>query len=70
MQYRSPTRAQDQEEKAEMNLALCGREAQRMCEELADRVRRLCPSSRDPLRFHEQKSEIEHELRQLGRAMR
>lgn len=43
---------------------------ERMCFELADRLRRLAPSPRDPLRFHEEKSEIEHELRQLGRAMR
>ena len=30
--------------------------------ELAHRVRRLAPSHRDPHRFHEEKSEIEHAL--------
>lgn len=70
MQYRALTQAREREEKAVMNLALSGREAERMCGELADRVRRLCPSSRDPWRFHEEKSEIEHELRQLGQAIR
>lgn len=35
--------------------------------ELATRIRRLCPDHRDPHRFHEEKSEIEHELRRLAR---
>lgn len=34
---------------------------------LADRVRRLSPHHRDPERFHEDKSEIERELRRLAR---
>jgi hypothetical protein len=34
---------------------------------LADRVRRLVPSHRDPERFHVEKSEIEHALRQMAR---
>lgn len=34
---------------------------------LAERVRRLSPSHRDPERFHEDKSEIERELRRLAR---
>lgn len=38
-------------------------------EELADRVRRLCPDHRDPHRFHEEKSEIAHDLRQLARVV-
>ena len=33
---------------------------------LADRLRRLSPSHRDPERFHEDKSEIERELRRLA----
>jgi hypothetical protein len=33
---------------------------------LADRVRRLSPSSRDPERFHIEKSEIERKLRMLA----
>ncbi len=33
---------------------------------LADRLRRLCPSSRDPERFHIEKSEIERKLRMLA----
>ncbi len=39
----------------------------RRLEEIADRVRRLIPSHRDPERFHVEKSEIEHELRRLAR---
>lgn len=31
------------------------------------RVRRLCPDHRDPHRFHEEKSEIAHELMKLAR---
>ena len=38
-------------------------------EELANRVRRLVPSHRNPESFHEAKSEIEAELRQLARTM-
>lgn len=38
--------------------------------EIADRVRRLLPSSRDPERFHVEKSEIEHELRRLAGKVR
>lgn len=34
---------------------------------LADKVRRLSPSHRDPERFHEDKSEIERDLRLLAR---
>jgi hypothetical protein len=34
---------------------------------LADRVRRLLPSHRDPEAFHVEKSVIEHELRSLAR---
>jgi hypothetical protein len=37
---------------------------------LADRVRRLSPSHRDPERFHIDKSEIEAELRRLARSNR
>ena len=37
--------------------------------DLADRVRRLCPDRRDPERFHIEKSEIEHELRELARVL-
>lgn len=70
MQNRTMIRAREQDKKTAMNLALCGREAERMCFELADRLRRLSPSPRNPLRFHEEKSELEHELRQLGRALR
>jgi hypothetical protein len=36
-------------------------------EVLADRVRRLAPSHRDPEAFHVEKSEIERALRQLAR---
>lgn len=38
--------------------------------QLADRVRRLVPDHRNPHRFHEEKSDIEHELRQLARGRR
>jgi len=34
---------------------------------IADKVRRLSPSHRDPERFHEDKSEIERDLRRLAR---
>lgn len=34
---------------------------------LADKVRRLSPSHRNPERFHEDKSEIERDLRRLAR---
>lgn len=34
--------------------------------DLADRLRRLSPCHRDPERFHEDKSEIERELRRLA----
>lgn len=33
---------------------------------LADRIERLVPSHRDPLRFFEERSEIAHELRSLA----
>lgn len=39
-------------------------------DEIAERVRRLVPSHRDPERFHVEKSEIEHELRRLAREVR
>jgi len=35
--------------------------------ELVRRIRRLCPDHRDPHRFHEEKSEIAHELTKLAR---
>ncbi len=35
--------------------------------DLADRLRRLAPSSRNPERFHEEKSEIVHALRLIAR---
>jgi hypothetical protein len=35
--------------------------------EIADKVRRLSPSHRNPERFHEDKSEIERDLRRLAR---
>lgn len=35
-------------------------------EDLVHRIRRLCPDHRDPHRFHEEKSEIAHELAQLA----
>jgi hypothetical protein len=38
--------------------------------DLADRLRRLAPSPRNPDRFHEDKSEIEHELRRLATEIR
>jgi hypothetical protein len=34
---------------------------------MAERVRRLSPSHRDPERFHEEKSELAAELRRLAR---
>ena len=34
--------------------------------ELVHRIRRLCPDHRDPHRFHEEKSEIAHELTKLA----
>ena len=37
--------------------------------DLADRLRRLSPSVRDPERFHVEKSEIEHELRHLAQGV-
>lgn len=37
---------------------------------LADRLARLAPSHRDPFRFHEEKSEIVHELRRLASSER
>jgi hypothetical protein len=36
-------------------------------ENLAGRVRRLSPSHRDPLRWHEERDAIERELRSLAR---
>lgn len=38
--------------------------------DLADRLRRLAPSSRYPDRFHEEKSEIAHALDELAREVR
>ncbi|MEM7720748.1 MAG: hypothetical protein AAF376_00090 [Pseudomonadota bacterium] len=35
--------------------------------DLVHRIRRLCPDHRDPHRFHEEKSEIAHELAKLAR---
>lgn len=35
--------------------------------DLVQRIRRLCPDHRDPHRFHEEKSEIAHELAKLAR---
>ena len=35
--------------------------------ELVHRIRKLCPDHRDPHRFHEEKSEIAHELTKLAR---
>lgn len=35
--------------------------------ELVRRIRRLCPDHRHPHRFHEEKSEIAHELSKLAR---
>lgn len=37
--------------------------------QLVQRVRRLCPDHRDPHRFHEEKSEIAHELSKLSRRL-
>lgn len=37
--------------------------------ELAEKVRRLSPSHRDPERFHMDKSEIERDLRRLARTV-
>lgn len=36
---------------------------------MADRLARLAPSHRDPFRFHEEKSELVHELRILAEAL-
>jgi len=36
---------------------------------LAERVRRLAPDHRDPERYHIERSEIEHRLRQLAYAV-
>lgn len=36
-------------------------------EVLVRRVERLCPDHRDPHRFHEEKSEIAHELSEIAR---
>ncbi|MCP2154921.1 UNVERIFIED_ORG: hypothetical protein J2S29_001255 [Rhizobium sp. SLBN-170] len=33
---------------------------------IANRLERLAPSHRDPFRFHEEKSELVHELRRLA----
>lgn len=41
----------------------------REIEEIAERVRRLLPSHRDPERFHVEKSEIEADLRRLARVL-
>lgn len=38
-------------------------------DDLAARVGRLRPDHRNPHRFHEEKSEIEHDLRQLQRVL-
>jgi hypothetical protein len=38
-------------------------------DQLAARVRRLCPSHRDPERFHQEKSAIADELRRLAQEM-
>lgn len=35
--------------------------------ELVSRVRDLCPDHHDPHRFHEEKSEIAHELAQFAK---
>lgn len=42
-------------------------ETRRTLAELSQRVRRLSPDHRDPHRFHEEKSEIAHELNRLAR---
>lgn len=44
-------------------------EAPAALDELANRVRRLVPSHRDPEAFHEAKSEIEADLRRLARVL-
>jgi len=41
-----------------------------LIEDLARRVGRLSPSHRDPHRFHEERSEIENDLRRLEREVR
>ena len=44
--------------------------AKKTSEQIADlvrRIRKLCPDHRDPHRFHEEKSEIAHELAKLAR---
>ncbi|MFO1138330.1 MAG: hypothetical protein U1E41_04550 [Paracoccus sp. (in: a-proteobacteria)] len=41
-----------------------------MLDALANRVRRLRPDHRDPERFHIEKSEIEHHLRQIAAEVR
>lgn len=38
-----------------------------VAEELAQRVRKLCPNHCDPHRFHEEKSDIAFELSKLAR---
>lgn len=38
-----------------------------LLEELAYRLRRLCPDHRNPHRFHEEKSEIAYELTKLAK---
>lgn len=35
--------------------------------DLVRRIRSLCPDHRDPHRFHEEKSEIAHELSKLAK---
>ena len=35
--------------------------------DLVTRIRRLCPDHRDPHSFHEEKSEIAHDLAKLAR---
>ena len=42
---------------------------QDVIDDLAHRVRRLRPDHRDPHRFHEEKSEIAHELSKLARVL-
>lgn len=49
--------------------AITGNDTWRHIGDLADRVRRLCPDHRNPERFHIEKSEIEHELRELARVL-
>ncbi len=38
--------------------------------QLVSRIRCLCPDHHDPHRFHEEKSEIAHELNKLARRIR